>query len=1129
MGSINKKSIFRLAKALALVTVSAGACIVILLFLTTGNSERQDISLRINEYQIHNENTLYDSDWDTPDWIELYNYGDEDINLSSLYISDDYENMLKSQLPDIEIKADEYLILYASEKDDGGEDEIHLNFKLSESDGNLYLSTENSIIDKCTIADTQTDISAGLNEAESWVYFYTPTPGYENLGDFSNSFVIEPVYKEVLPIVINEYMSSNKYTIKNEEGEAYDWIELYNPNGETINLSDYYVSDDASESGKCRLLGYELEAGGYVVLYASGLGSQQEGEIHLSFSLGDADAEILITDYTGVQQDIRGLDPLPDDISAGLSEEGEWVYFAVATPGEKNNAKTSDTYNINSDRVSDSSVIINEIMPVNKYGLLDCDGDTSDWIELYNPSAQSVELSGYALTDEAGDLEKWRFPEGTAIGAGEYLVVFLSGKNKEVNGELHTNFSLGSEDETVILADNAAAVCDSVAVESLPGNVSKGRIDAESFGYFPLPTPGEKNTGHYENEINTSEDILLGDVYISETAVGQIKYNRNYIYAFEEFIELYNSSLQGVSLLGYSIEDEDGNPWYFPDVWIEAGEYLTLQLKGSALEASNVINVDFPLSAAGKQLLLKNDEGVTIDCFNTGFLTGDVSSGRIIGEGSTRYFFSEKTPNKANSTQTLDSYCASPKFSETGGQVSEESVLLALTCEESAQIRYTTDGKYPTENSKLYIEPIYIDSDTVIRAAAFAQGKLASTVVSETFIFEREHDLPVVCISTDPVYLFGDSCGILVLGSGDVSDEMPYLGANYWRNWECRISVEYYDEDNNQGLSFEAGLQVAGQYSRVYDQKSLVIRLRDEYGLGEIYYSFFEDNDVNEYKHILLRTSGQDIGTTKIKDYFIHQSVKGYTNVDIMDGTPVAVYLNGEYWGLYNLREKQNEDYLASHYNIDKDDITIIKSINTVLAGEISEWNELIEFIEKNDFSDDQLYAQLEEMIDVEAFTDYVIIQSFYGNYDMGNIKYWKAEGGKWKPLLYDTDMALVEETSHINYVESYFTSDEYSFIFVALYENDYFKENFVKRYAYFMNEVFTEKRLIEKIDELAQQVENEIIYQIERFNALSSYGTWQENIEELKQLISVRRELTFEHLQEVFSLDESTMAVLFD
>ena len=129
-------------------------------------------------------------------------------------------------------------------------------------------------------------------------------------------------------------------------------------------------------------------------------------------------------------------------------------------------------------------------MPVNKYGLLDCDGDTSDWIELYNPSAQSVELSGYALTDEAGDLEKWRFPEGTAIGAGEYLVVFLSGKNKEVNGELHTNFSLGSEDETVILADNAAAVCDSVAVESLPGNVSKGRIDAESFGYFPLPTPG---------------------------------------------------------------------------------------------------------------------------------------------------------------------------------------------------------------------------------------------------------------------------------------------------------------------------------------------------------------------------------------------------------------------------------------------------------------------------------------------------------------------------------------------------------------------------------------------------------------------------------------------------------------
>ena len=93
------------------------------------------------------------------------------------------------------------------------------------------------------------DISAGINQSEKWVYYYTPTPGKENSGNSSNSSEILAVYRDVPVLIINEYMSSNKYTIMDENGESYDWIELYNPNGAAINLSDYYISDDKQEYG----------------------------------------------------------------------------------------------------------------------------------------------------------------------------------------------------------------------------------------------------------------------------------------------------------------------------------------------------------------------------------------------------------------------------------------------------------------------------------------------------------------------------------------------------------------------------------------------------------------------------------------------------------------------------------------------------------------------------------------------------------------------------------------------------------------------------------------------------------------------------------------------------------------
>ena len=273
--------------AIALL-VSFGAC-----SNTKGdNNQSPTIALRINEYQLHNENTLRNVLWNTPDWIELYNYSDMPIWLGDKYLSDDSKNPIKYRLPDMILDANSYLVVYASGQKANIDGEVHIPFKLSESDGDIMLSTSNNyIIDVCLMNEMAADISTGVNANGSWVYFATPTPGKANGSDYSKRNDIEAVAIEILPIVINEYMSSNTYTLKDKDGASSDWIELYNPNDVDVDLYNYYISDDAASKGKFRLPEYTLGANEYVVIYASGAKEVYLDEIHTSFSIGKKDVK----------------------------------------------------------------------------------------------------------------------------------------------------------------------------------------------------------------------------------------------------------------------------------------------------------------------------------------------------------------------------------------------------------------------------------------------------------------------------------------------------------------------------------------------------------------------------------------------------------------------------------------------------------------------------------------------------------------------------------------------------------------------------------------------------------------------------------------------------------------------
>jgi len=1087
----------------------------------------------INEYVTSNYNTWRDSAWESPDWIELYNNGNTDIWLGNIYISDDGEDPEKALLPDYILKPGEYFLVLASGESSYHEGEFHVPFKLGQGDLHIVLTRNQTPLDIQELEILPTDISKGRTKDGEWRYFATPTPFKENNTEGSISYDIEPVWSYKKTIVISEYMTNNVYTLQDENGNTCDWVELHNTSDSPVNIGTLYLSDNKNIPNKFKLPDYEMQANEYLIIYLS-----KDDNIHDDFTapfcLGESDSNLILTDSSGYAIDILNIYALPEGISAGQTIEGLFGFYASPTPGEKNSNNISQTMEIIPDREPISNIIINEFMSNNKYGILDNFGKSSDWIELYNPTDIDILIQGFGLSDDISDPLKWQFPEGAVLPAKGYLVVFASGNNIVVNGEYHTNFSLSEDDEMIILSEPNAAVADYMTIEQMPGNVSKGRTQSGKIEYFTCPTPGGINNTHSSNNLNNNTDIILGDLYISEVAASKINLNRKGYQGLIEYIELYNEGLTNINLSGYSISDSGGSQFFFSDITIDAGKYLLLLAKGGQADGENSIIIEnIRISGTSETLYLKDPNGTIIDCLQTGYMLGDYSFGRSNENKYDEVFFDIKTPGEKNCLDEFTSVCNKPVFSVNGGVITEASITLSIDAEEGTIIKYTTNGNDPSYSSKTYSHPITITQNTVVRAIAMNENNITSPITSSTYIFDKTHSIPIICLSTSNYNLFGYDYGIYAVGDGKETSEFPFYDANFWWDAERPVSIEYYETNGDLALSFNAGLQIYGGFSRALAQKSFIVHLRDEYGLDELYYPFFANSEVSVFKDFILRSGGQDT-RTKMKDYYISKCAIEEGNQDGMHGQPVAVYINGEYWGLYNLREKLNTDYLASHYNLDSDKINIIAANGVALEGNNDDWLDLQEFCLNNDFTIPENYQKLTEWVDIENFTDYIIFQTFFSNTDSGNIKFWRDqdETFKWRILFYDTDLSLRENSYQLEMIKRMFgiPSSYIGFsthIQKALIQNPEYQKYFLERYSYYLTEVFTDEYLENGINAIFSAMKDEMIYQTSRWKSYGTYEQWLESMEIFKSRALGRSEIVATLLQSFLEVEDSRMKEL--
>ncbi|MBR3816008.1 MAG: lamin tail domain-containing protein [Clostridia bacterium] len=944
-------------------------------------------------------------------------------------------------------------------------------------------------------------------------------------------------------VYISEIMSNNVTTIADENGDMCDWIELHNPTAEPVNIGGYMLTDNSENMNKYTFPDFTLKAGEYFIIYADGVDKYDAERriIHVPFSISTKGESIFLYNAKGKLICRMNVIGLKDDQSYGVGAEESLVVFETPTPGYANSESVQQAEVQTPSVDLGGKVFINEYAPNSTQTLMDDEGDFVSWVEIYNDSDDSVNLKGYSLSDDALDVDKWVFPD-FKIESKSYAVVYLSGKTKQYDGSdrIHATFKLNGKEGSLCLYDKNDTAVDTCVVEELVSNLSCGRSldDRSKFVYFAKPTPGKENVGAGFDTIGSAQYTKNRELAITEVAPVNTTAPQSAQDEYFDYVELYNTGTEEINLKNYKLSESKKSESFhqLPDITVKPGEYVAIFCADSDYVSSKTGNiyVNYGLNRYGETVYLMDNDNVVVDSFSYSRMQSGYSSGRDINGTLDEVCFAELTPGSANPATTLKKSLSNPELSLSSTYVDAGTQVEISAA--AGEIRYTLDGSVPTKKSPLYEGPITINETTVIRAIALCDGYIPSEVVCGTYLVsERIHDLDVVFLTTDEDNLYDYHTGIWADGPGK-GEEFPYVGANYWQEWERPVNFEYMTADGVSQLSFDAGIKVFGQYSRANEQKSVSINLRDKYGPTEVCYPFFEDNDVNVFSSLLLRNSGQDYNIAHIRDAFCAMVIKNQMDIDIMDYHPVVCYVNGKYHGIYDLREKIDEDYLANHHGIDPDNVDVIKGNNIVKNGSMDKYTELCEYIKTHDMRNDEYYSYVCTQIDIDELINYWMCESFFTNTDTGNIKFWRenTEGAKWRWIFFDVDWALFGSTYTSNIFDNYMDPVGHgvgrSFrttITSNIVKNPKFRQRMMEIIGQHLKTTFDTDRMLAILDELVAEIDSEMPYHYDRWK-VHTYDRWKLRVDTVRNIVKEKNEIFRNHVIDALNMTKEEIKTYF-
>ncbi|MFB6320069.1 FN3 associated domain-containing protein [Saccharicrinis sp. FJH54] len=609
---------------------------------------------------------------------------------------------------------------------------------------------------------------------------------------------------------------------------------------------------------------------------------------------------------------------------------------------------------------------------------------------------------------------------------------------------------------------------------------------------------------------------------------------------YSDWIELYNVGETAVSLTGWYLTDKADNltKWKFPVITIQPDEYLVVfASEKDKTDPAGTLHTNFKLSGSGEFLALVKSDGTSI-AFSYGELypgqRSDVSYGIYLGQQT---FFKDPTPGSVN---VLTDQVLAPEFSVKRGFYDAPFEVELTVADDALQIYYSTDGTRPNKNDgTLYTDPIQITTTTPLSAVTVNSENVISDVITNTYFFISDivkqpaqpvgypdHwgpmkfssdfapsdyemdpeicessgykdlmddallDIPTISIVTNTRYIFGlattvfdhDKDGIYMY-TGNTS--LGSIGID----WERPASVEFIDPKTGQEFQINCGLHLHGGNSRVPENSpkhSFRIAFRSSYGPSKLNFRVFDEGSAtNEFNNLVFRAGynyswlknnpAQRLNAQYLQDPFA-KNIQLEMNQEAAHERFAHLYINGLYWGLYNISEKINNDFMEAYLGGKEEDYDVVKDHNGVVDGSRSVFNQLMS-LAGSGFGSDANYQKLmdDELLDLKNFTDYMLMNYYIGNGDWDGNN-WLAGRSKVNPkkgfrfFAWDAETSMTDvSTNKVTMVDG-----EPTKLFDALKKNDEFKLLVADRiHKYFFNggaltpeaTAATYKKLTDEID----------------------------------------------------------------
>ena len=693
-----------------------------------------------------------------------------------------------------------------------------------------------------------------------------------------------------------------------------------------------------------------------------------------------------------------------------------------------------------------------------------------DWIELYNPTGETVSLSDYRISDDGEDIGKYSLPD-RSIGSKEYLAISCE----------ELGFSLSKAGETVYLY-NAK---ENFLASKLDMGVSEKNKSYTEDGVCDYPSPNFENTyeGYVSYRASLSQKLIINEIIASNSTVYSMGGE------YYDLIELKNTSSEPINLSDYYISDDKNMlmAYRLPDVTLKAGGFYVIAADGQT--------VPFKLSSSGDCVYLTYKDGVPADALYFESCPAEVSFGV---SGAELVYFSTPTFGKENG-KGENELTAAPVPSVPSGMYQSS---FTVTFSGEGDMYYTTDGSEPTKSSLKYSGGITVDKNMSIRIKAFDGSKIPSKTVTCSYFFDETSVLPVLKISAAENDIWSTSSGIY---------------ANPTKSWTKEINLSFF-VDGKEEFNVDCGLAMFGSTGRKESKKSFKVKFRGKYGASSLNYKLFENLDISSFTDLVIRGGSQDWYFSGVRDEVATSlALSAETNLLVQSYRPVVLYINGEYMGIYFIRERINENFVASHHNTKPEDVAIIRygyRLEQGTSEDLDDWNALIKFMKNNDMKKAENYEYVCKYLDVESLADWYIFRAYAGDRDIDNIRYYReSKDAKWKLIFFDLDLGFWGTKEPLTKITG--NSSDYASFNVPvrlLKVNSEFGKLFLERLQYHAENTLADDYVIKRIDYFEELLKEDIPENNARWEAAYiadgkgsyfNYNFWKSQMNYLRKIVN--------------------------